>query len=528
MIARHRLLTVLAGIAALVSACARGAGGNAPQPTTIIVALGGDPGALNPAVTTSGATHPVTDQIFNGLVGLDQQFNPVPELAERWAIEDAGRTYRFTLRRGVRWHDGTRFTAADVKFTFESALLKYHSRTRAALEGLIEAIDTPDDLTVVMRLKRPYGPLLKRLDLVEASIIPRHQYAGHDLLSGEPTRRPVGTGPFRFVSYAPGDRLALERNSDYFRDGLPGVDRVVFRFLPNPATAVSALESGDVDYIGGVPGPDVARLQARPDIVVARSTGGSGGSICQDVLIPNLTKPPFNDVRVRRAFAHALDRRFIVDRVYFGQGRPATGPISHLLEWAYTPDVRQYAHDPASARALLDEAGLRTGTNGERLSITFTHASSHQRLAQVLREQLKPIGVRLELQTLDFNAQVDQVFVKKAFDLGLASYCNGADPDIGVRRVYVSTNIGPYPFSNGSGYRNVRIDRLFDEASQLVDLRERRTRYVEIQRLLAEDVPYFWLIDSEGLRAYRKAFEGFRLWTGAFLETVTPAAERAR
>jgi peptide/nickel transport system substrate-binding protein len=154
--------------------------------------------------------------------------------------------------------------------------------------------------------------------------------------------------------------------------------------------------------------------------------------------------------------------------------------------------------------------------------VTFTHASTQQRLAQALREQLKAVGVTVNLQTLDFNAAADRVFVKKDFDLGMASYCNGADPDIGVRRVYVSDNIGPFPFSNGAGYRNPRIDRLFDEASQLVDREARRAKYVEIQRILTDEVPYFWIVDSEGLRAYRTVYTGFRLWTGAFVETVRP------
>lgn len=506
------------------SGCSGRAGGAAPAPVTLVVSHGGDPGALNPAVTTSGNTHPVTDQIFNGLVGLDQDLNPVPELAERWDIEDGGRTYRFHLRRGVEWHDGAPFTSADVKFTFEEALLKYHSRTRAALEGAFAGIDTPDPHTVVFRLHRPYGPLLQRLDVVEASIIPQHQYAGHDLLRGEPTRRPIGTGPFRFVSYAPGDRIVLERNPSYFRPGLPGVDRLVFQIVPNSSTGVAALESGQIDYIGAVPGPDIARLRSNPDIAVVAGTGGSGGSVCQDVLIPNLTRAPFNDLRVRRAFAHAIDRRFLVDRVYFGQGKPATGPISHLLSWAYTPDVRQYPHDAAQARRLLDEAGMLPAGDGTRLQVTFTHPANHQRLGQALREQLKAAGILLHLQALDFNAAVEQVFVRKQFDLGFASFCNGADPDVGVRRVYVSSNIGPYPFSNGAGYRNPRVDRLFDEGAAALDRGARRARYVEIQNILADDVPYFWLIDSEGLRAHRKAFTGFRLWTGAFVETVTPAA----
>lgn len=511
-------------LAAAAVGCSRGARTEGQPPATLVIAQSSDPGAMNPAVTTSGNTHPITDQIFNGLVGLDEQLKPVPELAARWRIEDEGRTYRFFLRPGVRWHDGVPFTSRDVKFTFEEALLKYHSRTRAALEGLIRRIEAPDDLTVVFRLARPYAPLLQRLDVVEASIIPRHQYDGHDLLSGAPTRSPIGTGPFRFVSYTPADRVVLERNPDYFREGLPGLDRVVFRILPNAAMAVSALEAGEVDYVGAVPGPDIPRLRHASGIAVVAGTGGSGGSVCQDVLIPNLTKPPFDDVRVRRAFAHAIDRQFIAERVYFGQGRPATGPISSLLAWAYTPSVRQYPYDPAEANRLLDAAGHSRRPDGGRFAIAFTHAANHQRLAQALRQQLKLVGIRLDLQTRDFNAAVEQVFVRKRFDLGLASYCNGADPDVGVRRVYVSSNIGPYPFSNGAGYRNPRVDALFDEATLHVDREQRRAAYVEIQRILAEDVPCFWLLDTETLRAHRTAFTGFRLWTGAFVETVEAIA----
>ncbi|MBA3297812.1 MAG: ABC transporter substrate-binding protein [Acidobacteria bacterium] len=497
---------------------------DAPAATTLVVAVGSDPGALNPAVTTSGSTHPITDQIFNGLVGLDEQLQPIPELAERWTVEEGGRTYRFALRPGVTWHDGAPFTSADVKFTFEQALLKYHSRTRAALEGLLETVDTPDNLTAVFRLKRPYGPLLQRLDVVEASIIPKHQYDGHDLLRGEPTRRPIGTGPFRFVSYSTSDRIVLERNQTYFRQGVPGIDRLVFRILPNAASAVAALESGEVDYTVSVPGPDIPRLQRTPGIAVVKSAGGSGGSACQEVLIPNLTRRPLTDLRVRRAIAHAIDRDFIAERVYFGQGQPATGPISRLIPWAYTPDIRQYPHDPAKARKLLDDAGVKANANGERFAVTFTHGANQQRLGQALREQLKGVGITLHLEMLDFNAAVERVFVKKTFDLGLASFCNGADPEIGVRRVYVSSNIGPYPFSNGASYRNATIDALFDAAAQHVEKDQRREKYIEIQRILAEDVPYFWLIDSETLRAHRRTFSGFRLWTGAFAETVRPVA----
>lgn len=497
----------------------------APPRSTLVVAQATDPGALNPAITTSGNTHPVTDQIFNGLVGLDEALKPVPELAERWTIGEDGRTYTFSLRRDVLFHDGTPFTSADVKFTFEHALLVYHSRTRAGLEPVLQNIETPDPHTVVFRFDPPYGPLLQRLDVVEASILPRHVFEGEDVLSSPANLHPIGTGPFRFVRYDRGERILLERNPHYFRPGRPHVEHLVFRILPSAATALVALEHGEIDYLPGVPGSELARLRARPEIVLAQSAGGSGGSNCQEVLIPNLTRPPFDQLSARQAFYHSLDLELIQERVYFGQGRPATGPISSELRWAYNADVRTYPRDTERAGRLLDGAGYPRRDNGPRFMVTFTHGTPYARVGQILREQLQTVGIDLRLEAMDFNAAVEKVFIQKNFDLGIASYCNGADPDIGVRRLYVSSNIGPIPFSNGAGYRNPRIDALFDEAVQTTDRDARARVYAEIQRILTEDLPYFWILDSAGYRAYRDTWTGFRFWTGAFAETVRPVRE---
>jgi peptide/nickel transport system substrate-binding protein len=512
------LLAITVGAAACDSARRPASGG---EPVTVVVSQGTEPGQLNPAITTGGGVHPITDQVFNGLVGLDEQLNPVPELAERWEISDNGRVYTFHLRRGVKWHDGMPFTSADVVFTFEQVLLRYHSRTRAGLGPALDAVEAPDDSTVVFRFKYPYAPLLQRLDVTEASILPRHVYGdGRDVLTHPANQRPVGTGPFVFSSYVRGERIVLERNRGYFREGLPGVDRVVFRILPSAATGALALESGDVDYISSVPGPDVERFQSRDAYRVVQSTGGSGGSVCQEVVIPNLARPSLARLDVRRALYSALDREFIAKRVYHGQGVAATGPISSLHPWAYRAPARRYPHDTALANALLDRAGLARGADGMRLVLSFTHAANQARLADVLRDQLRAVGIVLRLEPLDFNAAVDRVFVKKDFDLGFASFCNGADPDIGVRRVYSSANIGPIPFSNGAGYRNPLVDSLFSAAASTLDRAERQRLYAQIQEALAEELPYFWLLDSAGYRAWRARFTGFRPWSGAFLETV--------
>lgn len=517
----ERVVPALA-IYAGVSGCAQTAPAR-PAPTTLVVAQNNDPGSFNPAITTSGNVHPVTDQIFNGLVGLDDTLSPVPELAERWDVADGGRTYTFHLRQGVRWHDGQPFTSADVTFTFEKALLQFHSRTRAALSNVLIGIDAPDAHTVVFRFREPYAPLLQRLDVVEASILPRHLFEGTDVLSAPANLQPVGTGPFRFVTYRKGEFVELARNPDYFRSGLPAIDRLVFRITPSATTAVMALERGEIDYLPGIPGSELTRLQADQALTVVRASGGSGGSFCQDVVIPNLARPALRDLRVRRAIYQALDRQVIADRVYFGQGTPSTGPISRQLRWAYAPDVRAYPHDPAQAERLLDDAGYRQKGSDPRLTLTFTHPTTSSRLGQALRDQLKQVGIDLRLEALDFNASVEKTFVRKDFDLGFASFCNGADPEIGVRRVYASNNIGQVPFSNGAGYRSDAADALFQQAATTLDRAARAQLYAALQRLLVDDLPYFWILDSDGARAYRRQFSGFRLWSGAFAETVAEA-----
>ncbi len=424
---------------------------------TLVVAMANDPGTLNPDITTAFFTHYVTDQVFNGLVALDDHLNPVPDLATSWSISGDGKAYTFHLRSGVQWQDGQPFSSADVKFTFEHGLLKYHSRTKAGLTPVLSSIDTPDALTVIFRFKRPYGPLLQRLDVVEASIIPMHIYEGKNLLKDPANLMPIGTGPFKFVEYVKGDHITLQRNP-----------------------------------------------------------GGSGGSLCQDTLIPNLTKAPFNKLDVRRAFYQALDRKFLLDHVYFDQGQVSTGPISRQMTWAYSPDVRSYSYSTASANQLLDQAGYPRGPDGNRFTVTFTSASSFAQLGQAMREQLKQVGINLVLESLDFNAAVQKVFVQKNFDLGIASYCNGNDPEIGVRRLYVSTNIGPIPFSNGAGYVNPQIDQLFNQAAASTDRTQRAQVYAAIQKTLTDDLPYFWIVDTQGYHAYRSTFKGFHLSNNLF------------
>src|SRR4030095_13513891 len=188
---------------------------------TLVVAISADPGHLNPAITTSGATHTAAELIYNGLLGRDERGEPMPDLAESWVIEQSGAVYRFRLRDGVTWHDGTRFTATDVKFSFEEVLLKFHARTKASMGGALAGIEAPDDRTVIFRFTQPDAPLLQQLDATEAPIVARHLYQGSDPQTNPVNASPVGTGPFKLVAYKKGSEIRLARNAAYFKRGLP-------------------------------------------------------------------------------------------------------------------------------------------------------------------------------------------------------------------------------------------------------------------------------------------------------------------
>ncbi len=487
---------------------------------TMVIAASTDPGHFNPAITTAGGTHFVADNLYNGLIFLDADLSPKPDLADSWTISSDGKTYTFKLHSGVKWHDGIAFTSDDVKFTFEQVLLKYHSRTKSGLENVLAGIDAPDPLTVVFRFKQPYGPLLQRLDMIEAPIVAKHVYEGKDPTTADANLKPVGTGPFKLAEYVKGDRVRMVRNDQYFKPGLPYLDEIVFRIIPQADTQVLALDRGEVDYLNGVPGPDLARIQSDAKYTVAKSGAGSGGSFCENTLIFNLSRPPLDKIAVRRAFAYAINRQQILEQVQFNQGRVAISPISSTVSWAHNPNVTKYALDPAQANSLVDQAGLAKKADGTRFTVEFVHATSFAKTGELMKQHLAAIGVDLKLTPLEVNAANDRVFIKKDFDIGIASYCNGPDPEIGVRRAYVSTNIGPILFSNGAGYKNPQVDQLFDQAAAATDRTERGRLYGLIQEILVNDVPYWWLVETEGYRAWAKAFHNPNYWSGNLAEAV--------
>lgn len=542
---RARLVPLATAAAVALAGCS-GSTGNTRQAAadrpstdttkggTLVAAIDSDPGQLNPAITTSGGTHTASELVFNGLVELTPGLEPVPELAESWEVLEDGALYRFDLRDGVTWHDGKPFTSADVKFTFEQMLLELHSRTKASVGAALTSIGTPDADTVEFRFAEPYAPLLLQLDVTEAPILPKHVYEGSDVQKNPANSKPIGTGPFKLVSYTPDSELRFEANRDYFKPDLPRLDEVVMRIIPDKGNQVVALEAGEVDWLFGTPGPDLARLKQAGGYGFLTTPVNPGGSNCIMTVSFNLDRPMFQDVRVRRGLAHALDREQFLERVLFGQGRVADAPISSGIPFAHAADLEGMpTFDRAAAEELLDEAGWKrsgTGTrtaqgvkgvpDGTPLAFGFTHFPSFSAYAQLLRAQLAEVGAEVTLAALEPPVFADTVFKARAFDTNVISYCNGADPEIGVKRMYVTSTIGPVPFSNSSGYRNPEVDQLFEKARTTVDPTARTATYRELQERLVQDLPYFWLVETQANRVFTERCQGFSP-AGHFAETAS-------
>jgi len=501
---------------------------------TLSVAIDSDPGQLNPAITTSGGTHTASELVFNGLVELTPDLKPVPELAESWQVLENGALYRFDLRDGVTWHDGKPFTSADVKFTFEQMLLKLHSRTKASVGAALTSITTPDADTVEFRFASPYAPLLLQLDVTEAPILPKHLYEGTDVQKNPANSKPVGTGPFKLVSYTPDSELKFTANRDYFKKDLPHLDQVIMRIIPDKGNQVVALEAGEVDWLFGAPGPDLSRLRRSGDFGFLRTQVNPGGSNCIMTVSFNLDRPMFRDVRLRRALGHALDRKQFVERVLFGQGKVAEAPISSGIPFAHAAGLEGIpGFDRAASERLLDAAGwVRQGDgtrqargvagvpDGTPLAFGFAHFPSFSDYAQLLRAQLREVGADVRLVPLEPPVFADTVFKARNFDTNIASYCNGADPEIGVKRMYVTSTIGPVPFSNSSAYRNPTVDQLFAQARGTVDTAARSRIYRQLQEQLVKDLPYLWLVETEANRVFSTRCRGFSP-SGHFAEAAS-------
>jgi peptide/nickel transport system substrate-binding protein len=455
-----------------------------PDLNTLVMIIESSPTNLDPRVGLDAQSARIDALIFDGLLTRGDNLNVVADLAERWDIPDP-LTYIFHLHRGVRFHDGRFLTSRDVKWTFESLLQGKIRSTKTSNYRFVERIDAPDDFTVVFHLKEPDSPLLWNLADAAIGIVP---YGSGD----EMTIHPIGSGPFKFVSGEMDREVVLERNNDYWREKAK-VSHVRFAVVPDANAQALELRKGSADIaINASYTPDtVLTLKQESNLLVEQ---GAGTRLAY--LAFNLRDPILKDVRVRQAIAYALDRRPMIDYLWRGEAQPARSVLP-TQSWAYDGDVASYDHDPEKAKLLLDSAGY-PAVNGVRFHITMkTSTDENTRLmVAVMQQQLREVGIALDIRTFEFATFFSDV-VHGAFQMyGLRWIGGNEDPDI-FEYAFHSSKFPPNGANRGF-YSNPKLDALIDQARREVDPNRRKALYAEVQRILADDLPYIdlWYLDN--------------------------------
>lgn len=463
---------------------------------TLNVIVQPEPPTLMLGVNQQGPVELVGSKIYQSLLTYGFDLKPRPGLARAWEASDDGLRYRFSLQEGVRWHDGTPFSAADVVFSFAKFLPDTNPRARAILAN-VASVSAPDAATVQVEMKQPFAAFLSGFVPSSLPIVPRHIYEGTDFRTNPANQRPVGTGPFMFKEWQRGQYIQLVRNPSYWKSGLPFIDEIYFRILPDAAARAYALESGEVDV--GAPDAvelfEVERLTSLPQL---EATGrGSEFASPMTWIEINHRVPPLNDRRFRQALLYAIDRAFIRDRIWFGHGGIPNGPIASTIRF-HDPSIRPYPYDPARAEALLDEMGLRRGANGVRTTLSLIplpYGETWRRLGEFLRQSLARVGIAINLESMDPASWIQRVS-NWDYQLTVNRLQQFGDPAFGVARTYISTNIRKgVMFNNTMGYANPRVDELFALGASATTEAARATAYSEVQRILAEDVPVAWLLE---------------------------------
>ena len=410
--------------------------------------------------------------------------NVIPDLAERWETPDP-LTYIFHLRQGVKFHDGRELTSADVKFTFDSIISGSVKTPKRGAFRLVASTEAPDAHTFVFHLREPYASFLFGLTRPSVGIVPRDSDAGI-------SQRPVGSGPFRFVSAVRDEEIVLERNPDYF-GGAPAIERVRFRIVPDAIVRALELRKGSADVEINSLTPDMSATLAKlPGLAVDEQPGTPLAYISF-----NFEDPILAHREVRQALAYATDRASLVKYLLHGQARLATGllPPNH---WAFDPDVAQYGYDPARAEQLLDAARFPRGPDGIRFHLALkTSTDESVRLTSAaIADQWKRVGVALDLRPLEFATFFSDIS-RGSFQLYTLRWVGANnDPDI-FEYVFGSRKIPPDGANRGR-YRNPALDSLLDSARVEMDQEKRKAILWQIQKIVAEDEPYInlWYPDN--------------------------------
>jgi len=509
-----RILVVLLLIVAMAmaSSTANGAGqkkDNRPDGGSLNYGEYGRPATLDPVTSNEMISLRLTELIFNGLVGINEKQEIVPELAEKWDCSADGRTYTFFLRRDVMWHpkegeEPKPFTADDVIFTYK---IMMHPKTITPLKVRYEFISTVeklDDYTVKFTLKRP---ILNALAKFSFKVIPKHGPSNPLYLTRDDhfVQSPIGTGPYVLKNITAEREIILSANENYFK-GRPHIDKLIAKPFADQNIMTQALMFNAIDMIVLVNPRDLPEIQGDKRFILQPYN-----ALSYSFFGYNVRTPPLADKRVRKAFTQAVNRQEMLDSFFNGQGTIISGPFAPG-SWAYNLDVQPLSYDPEKARALLQEVGFSRGADGfmqkdgKRLALSLKvpiekESEAVKRVVLAFKNYLKNIGVDIKVEFKEWQAWKEDVFLEHDFDIIFASWV--FDDSADISSLFHSGEIGSWK-NNFGGYSNPEVDGLINESKLTLDHEKRRTINRKLHAILAEENPYTFLWTLTNYAAYHK------------------------
>lgn len=481
----------------------------AQEERRIVVALAAEPRVLDPF---SGAWHSgfVAAQIFNSLLEFDQYLRVRPSLAESWEILPNEGAYVFKLRKGVKFHDGKPLTPEDVKFSFEEVISKYD--IFGALYFKNVKVEILNESAVKIKPERFLpGVQIVLFASMDTAIVPKHVLEGQEFEKSEFRVKPIGTGPFKFVEWSKGNYIILERNENYWKAGKPRLDRIVIRFITDPAAIVAALQAGEIDYVfRGVPYEAYDSLANNPNLdVIVSNRPPYKMSLWFNTKHPILSNPD-----VRRAIAYALDKEEIARRATNGLSKPTYSFWTEDI--APTTGAVRYEYNPEKAEELLDKAGYPRGSDGKRFTIellTRTGEPEEELVSDMIRDYLSRVGIEVKIKRVDFGTYLD-LQSKFQYDFTLVKYWI---MPFWSYQLFHSAWIGKGPFTNVMQYSNPEVDRLFDQWLREPDPDRQKEILVEIDRILTSELPAITLYDVIWLNVKSKRLKGPDIPVGKYV-----------
>ncbi|GAK51805.1 ABC peptide transporter, periplasmic ligand binding protein [Candidatus Moduliflexus flocculans] len=466
----------------------------------LTLALESNPTNIDPRIGTDVNSFRAYQLVTNGLVRKDPLSNLVPDLAEKWETPD-DKTYVFSLRKGVKFHDGSEFTAEDVKFTIESIMNPALKSPKAAAYDKVEKIEILDPYTIKFTLKEVFSPFLVEMTQPILSKKATEAQDGQQF-----TTTLVGTGPFKLTEWTPDQQLVFDANPDYF-EGVPKLKKVVLKIIPDDTVRFLELKQGGIDLVQNAIQPDM--------VTVAEKTRGLKVVQSESSVIYylgfNLKDPILSNVKVRQAIAYAIDRKTIVEHLLKSQASLATGLLSPS-NWAYEPNVTTYDLDIEKAKALLDEAGY-PDPDGDgpqpRFKISYKTSTAGLRihLGEVLQDQFKQIGVEIsEIQTYEWAKFYEDIKAGN-FQIFTLRWVGITEPDI-FYSIFHSQMVPPDGRNRGY-YSNPKVDELLEQGRHEVSPDGRKKIYSDVQKILADDLPYVYLWYPHNIIVMNERVQGF-------------------